>query len=116
MPSGCAALNVLRVTSLNALAVAVPNAAVAPLIGADTASLMVAPAGMGGYFDAAAVVPVLPAPDVAFLDELPQAARTIRPDVATAMYERRRCRSIAPPFPSLVRREVPPGRIPVGAR
>src|SRR5438128_6857038 len=70
MPSGWAALNVLMATFSNELLVSVPKAAVAPDRGVETASLM-GPAGMGGYFEAAAVVPDVPLA-VLFLDELPQ--------------------------------------------
>src|SRR3954447_7645609 len=76
MPSGWAALNVLVVTFSKAVLVVVPKAAVAPVSGVDTPSLM-GPAGIGGNFDVpAVVVPVAP---VVFFDELPHAAITTSP-------------------------------------
>src|SRR3954447_11442443 len=74
IPSGWAALNVLVVTFSNAVFVVVPKAAVAPVSGVETPSLM-GPAGIGANLD----VPVVAVAPVFFLDELPQAAITTSP-------------------------------------
>src|SRR5438874_1938768 len=83
MPSGWAALKVFNVTSLNAFCVVVPTAASGPLSGTDMPSLMVAPAGIGGYFDAT-VVDTPELVPLVFFDELPHAATASVPAVAMA--------------------------------
>src|SRR5438105_13721334 len=77
IPSGWAALNVFVVTFSKAVLVVVPKAAVAPVSGVETPSL-IGPAGIGGYFDVPAVGPVVP-PPVLFFGVVPQAALTSRP-------------------------------------
>src|SRR5436305_506064 len=79
--------------------VVVPNAAVAPVSGVETPSL-IAPGGMGANFDAA-VVPVAPVAPVFFFDELPQAASTIAPAAPIAKHDTYRGRLCmnAPRFP-----------------
>src|SRR5579859_5801150 len=93
MPSGCRVLNCFWVTLSKAFLVAVPKAELTPLTAVITASL-IGPAGMGVYFDAAAVVAVdaaavVPVVVLAFVEELhaamvsiPAAARATLPMAA----------------------------------
>src|SRR3954465_13304584 len=98
MPPAWGATNVLGVTISNAVLVVVPNAAVAPVSGVETPSLM-APGGMGANFDV--VVAVAPLAPEVFFDELPQAASTIAPAGPIARHDTYRGRLCmnAPRFP-----------------